>query len=195
MDDLSWSPAQLLDEIDDDADASNDATFGTGAASSRLDLDFLQDNSEPSRNHSSMPFARGDHKSEVDALDSTSSLTIWLAEHDFAEYWAGLYKVGVKSLRDLMALKLSETVLVQIGIVTLPSRVRFRSEVKELMQIHQVNEWAPDALVGSGDSWAPAPQVQPYAAAEVAKTDWFWEQKPASSAGGGTSGGFLGSLW
>merc|ERR1711865_1142454 len=44
MGDLSWSPAQLLDEIDDeDADASNDATFGAGSGGA-LDLGFLDSN-------------------------------------------------------------------------------------------------------------------------------------------------------
>ena len=55
-------------------------------------------------------------------------------QRDFAEYWAGLYKANIKSLRDLMALTLNEKTLIQLGIVTLPSRVRFRAAVRELME-------------------------------------------------------------
>ena len=55
-------------------------------------------------------------------------------QRDFAEYWAGLYKANIKSLRDLMALTLNEKTLIQLGIITLPSRVRFRAAVRELME-------------------------------------------------------------
>jgi hypothetical protein len=192
----------------DEMDGMDEMASGT-----RVDLDFLSDSVEQLDGDSYLGGMRrvGSSSSLGSGgstdLDSASSLTTWLAEHDFPELWGTLMKMGISTLRDLAAIQLNEAFLVNsVGIRTMPSRIRFRADVRALQDQQQ------DQLTGgSGRGAVPsagvpadwsAAQAQASDKQAVLNTDWFWETQPAApqqDAAAGPTGGFgssfLGNLW
>ena len=107
-------------------------------------------------------------------LDSPSAFTAWLAERDFAENWAGLVQGGVQTLRQLASVELNEQKLLSLGFATMPSRIRFRSEVKAWNEANAAYSYAGGSV--SGDLHADVSTGNAPAVEDVEPDEWFWQQ-------------------
>ena len=182
-----WSPEDILADLAEDDDDDDGSPTKSKVSPGHQPWD--------GRAHSSFGDAA---MGGVDAglrLDSAADFTKWLSERDFAEQWARLHQGGCKSLRDLPNVPLDEDALINYGLKTMPSRIRFRFEVRQWNETQEqavveqppfVASFGVDSAaavssafsvdaIGTGFGGVPTSEGD-------SSADWFWQQ-PAESFG------------